>query len=113
MSDFVKFLAKYADEALSIGDALATVVSGIALHPNDAASVHAVIDKLKVASAAILEGLGDVDKDASPKITIQKKDIEAAVAAKLPALVPSTKEVETMIAAAVNAALDARTKPDA
>lgn len=82
MSDFSKFLVHYADEALSLGEALTTILSGIALNPHKANKVLMVINKLQDASAAINESVPKLEK-----IVIQKKDIDAAVSKALPAIV--------------------------
>jgi hypothetical protein len=76
MNDFVKFLGHYAGEALSIAEALNTVLGGLALSPTDQAKVQEVIDKLQAAA----ENIGSYKPSV---IKIDKADVEAAVAAYL------------------------------
>ena len=102
MSNFVKFISHYATEALAIGEALTTILDGVALQPSEAAKITSVIDKLQAASAAIIDSVegGKVD---DAKIVIQKKDIDAAVKS---ALAPMVEE-------AVAKALAAKAKTNA
>lgn len=104
-----KFISKYAVEAVAVSDALATLANGIALTPGDRATVLEKIEVLRSAALSIANG----GKIADAKIVIQKEDIESAVAAKLPALLPSTKEMEVMLRAIVKEELAEITKPEA
>ena len=84
MNSIVKFMAKYADEALATGNALLTLLEGVALSPAKTATVRSVVAKLETAHAAILASLKDVDK--ATTIKISRADIEKAVASQLPAM---------------------------
>jgi hypothetical protein len=83
MSAFKSFLSHYASEAISIGDALATIVAGVALPASEAALVKGVIDRLAAAGQHITSGLSTV----SEEVQIASTDIENAVKAVLPATV--------------------------
>ncbi len=72
MSDFIKFAAHYADEALAIAEALNQVLGGIALPAAGQKVVQEAIDKLQEASANIQASKPTVVK-------IAKADIEEAV----------------------------------
>lgn len=85
MSSFGSFLSKYADEALSIGKALTTVLEGLALSPTQADKVNETIAKLEAASANIQEVLATTPE--KTVIKISQKDIDAAVSRVLPDLV--------------------------
>lgn len=85
MSSFASFLKKYAGEALSIGEALTTVLEGLALSPKQATAVRATIDKLEAAAESITGSLDTLGKDAVVKIN--KSDIEAAVKSVLQPMV--------------------------
>ena len=76
------FLTKYASEALSIAGALNTMLEGLALSPRQSASVTAVIDKLTMASASILDGIDDVK---GAVVKIDAKDVAKAVDAYMSA----------------------------
>lgn len=94
VEQFVKFTTNYGDEAFGLAEALTTILSGLALAPDDAAKVEHIIDKLRYASNAI----NMADKPA--KITINKTDIVNAVTKALPSV------LKTQVDAAVNSALE-------
>lgn len=79
---FPKFLAHYANEAMSVASALRTVLDSIAPGIAGSANVLATINALEDAATNIVLSLKDEVKEHTVKIS--KKDIETAVAAMLP-----------------------------
>lgn len=104
MSNFAKFLSHYAGEALKVAEAIGSIASGIALPNVERDKVNGTIETLTNAAASILDG---IDKITDPVIKIEKKDIEAAVAAALP------KILNDAVTKAVTDALAAETAKDA
>lgn len=81
----VKFLGLHVGEMLSVASALTDIADGLALRPAEAANVRAVIAKLQTGAVSIGASVKKLEK--APVVKIQKKDIEEAVAAALPALI--------------------------
>jgi hypothetical protein len=104
MSSFVKFLNKYANEAVSIASALNSVLSGIALPTTERNKVEQVIAELQKASASILSGIKSVTE---PSVKISKADIAEAVAKVLPSV------LKEEVAKAVALALEEQAKLNA
>lgn len=81
----VKFLSAHIGEMLGVASALTDIADGLALRPAEAANVKGVIKKLEDGAATI--GLSVKKMEKAPVVKIQKKDIEAAVAAVVGPLV--------------------------
>lgn len=107
MSKFAKFLAHYASEAMKVADAIGSIASGIALPGVERDKVNGTIDALTNAAESILAG---IDKITDPVIKIEKKDIEAAVAAALPKILNDVVTKAVTDALAAEAAKDATAK---
>lgn len=75
MNDILKFVNKYAGEALSIASALNSILEGLALNNRDAAKVREVINQLQNAAENIK------NSKATYHVTINKTDIDNAVKA--------------------------------
>lgn len=90
LASVVGFIGHYGNEASSIAAALTNIVGALPMSKVEKAKVTEVISGLESASENIAARLNDLIKaagaDAVP-VKIDKKDIEAAVAATLPALV--------------------------
>lgn len=107
MSKFAKFLAHYAGEAVKVAEALGSIASGIALPNVERDKVNDTIGALTDAATNILAG---IDKITDPVIKIEKKDIEAAVAAALPKILSAEVTKAVTAALATEAAKDATDK---
>lgn len=84
LSDFGKFLAKYSGEVGVIATGFRTILSGLSIGAQDRAKIEQAIEMLETASssvAAAANGFKPVE------VTVQKSDVEAAVAKAMPAIV--------------------------
>jgi hypothetical protein len=101
--DFVAFATRYAGEAKAAGNALSAILDTLPIHAEDREKIKSEIDKIAQAPASILAW---ASKAVEPKpVTINKADINSAVAAYLKANPPKATEAE--ISAAVAAYLKA------
>ena len=86
LSNVVGFIGHYSTEAMATATALEALVTNIPIPKPEAAKILDVIEQLKNGAANIATALPMLQKQAVP-VTINAKDIEAAVAKVLPDLV--------------------------
>lgn len=84
LSDFGKFLGKYAGEALSISAALRTILPALPINRDDKRLIESVIAKLEHTAESVAESAPSFKE---VKVTVRKSDVEEAVAKALPAIV--------------------------
>lgn len=97
---FTAFVGKYGDEARGLAEALTAIVGGLALTPDERVKVEAFILTLRKASENIAKA------KAPTKVTINKKDIEEAVAKALPGVLKTMVDEAVMEAVAAAMAAD-------
>jgi hypothetical protein len=85
--NILKFMASYADEALSIGKALTGLLDGVAINSSSADNIKATITKLEAAHDNLMKYIKTAPKETVIKIS--KSDIDAAVNAELKKILPA------------------------
>ncbi len=84
LSDFGKFLGKYAGEASAVATAFRHILPSLGLGADGREQVEATIDRLENAAKAVAKA-APAFKETT--VTVRKSDVEAAVAAVLPGIV--------------------------
>lgn len=84
LRSFVRFIAKYGDEAQAVANAL-RVLSHPFLERSEREAVNNVIEKMESAARNIASAIPDLEKASA--IRINKNDIKDAVQELLPAIV--------------------------
>lgn len=81
LSDFGKFLSKYAVEAAALASGLRVVISGVAVGSQDRDELAKVIERFETTAKNVANAATTFKE---VKVTPRKADIEAAVSALLP-----------------------------
>lgn len=84
VSDFTKFISRYAKEASAIGNVLSTLISAIPLSNKQRADAGEILDHL-TALPDILEKAANAIDNSNP-VVIKKSDIIAAVSEVMPGM---------------------------